>query len=77
VIFLPSDYCPIKIVSWKVEPVIVNLNKQEERLSLIVTTNGSISAQDGLLEVANFLEQVMIETQQQFTTNKKIEVETS
>ena len=70
VIFLPSDYCPVKIVSLKTEPV---LNTQEEKLSLTITTNGSISPQDSLLEIAKFLELLMTNIQHQLVIGKKTE----
>lgn len=69
VIFIPSDYCPVKTVSWKTESVLNN--KQEEKLTLTVTTNSSVSPQDSLLKIANFLEQVMIDIQHQFTGEKE------
>ena len=74
IIFLPSDYCPVKTVSWKTEPV---LNKQEEKLILTITTNGSISPQDSLLRIASFLERMMIDIQHQLTNSKKTETKTS
>ncbi|KLL03411.1 MAG: DNA-directed RNA polymerase subunit alpha [Mycoplasmataceae bacterium CE_OT135] len=63
-IFLDSDYCPVKTVSWQVEPVVVDLDKQEERLKLTITTSGSVSAHNSLLMVIEFLEQSMINIQQ-------------
>lgn len=74
IIFLPSDYCPVKTVSWKNEPV---LNKQEEKLTLTITTNGSISPQDSLLRIASFLERIMIDIQHQLANNKKVETKIS
>ncbi|CAH1762098.1 14213_t:CDS:2 [Entrophospora sp. SA101] len=49
-IFLDSDYCPVKT--------------QEESLKLTITTNGSISANNCLLTVINFLEQSMLNIRQ-------------
>ena len=69
-IFLDSDYCPVKEVSWKVEQVVVDLNKQEERLILTITTNGSISTWDSLLTAASFLEQKMADVKQQLVTKE-------
>lgn len=67
-IFLDSDYCPVKEVNLKVEQVVVDLNKQEERLILTITTNGGISAQDSLIRAVSFLEQKTADIQQQLVT---------
>jgi len=74
VIFLPTDYCPVKTVGWKEEePIIVSKDKQEEKMTLTITTNGSLSPQDSFLMVTKFLEQIMINIQHQLTTSEKKE----
>lgn len=72
-IFLDCDYCPVKNVKWKIEEVVIDLNKKKEKLVLTITTNGSISPQDSLLSVVNFSEQTMLNIQQQLAPRKKIE----
>ena len=44
--------------------MIVDLNKQEERLKLTITTNGSVSSQNSLLTVIEFLRQSLNNAQQ-------------
>jgi len=44
--------------------MIVDLNKQEERLKLTITTNGSVSSQNSLLTVIEFLRQSLTNIQQ-------------
>ncbi|RHZ37626.1 hypothetical protein [endosymbiont GvMRE of Glomus versiforme] len=78
VIFLSSNYCPVKTVGWKTgwraePPVIVDLNNQEEKLILTITTNGSISAQDSLLMMINFLEKSMLNIRQLITSKPEKE----
>lgn len=70
-IFLNSDYCPVKTVSWQVEPIVVDLDKQEERLKLTITTNGSVSARNSLLIVIDFLEQSMLNIQRLITSEPR------
>jgi len=60
VIFLPTDYCPVKTVSLKTTGIT-----HEKQLELVITTNGSISGSDSLLATAKFLEQVMLNIQQE------------
>ncbi|WP_172575302.1 hypothetical protein [endosymbiont GvMRE of Glomus versiforme] len=73
VILLPSNYCPVKTISWRAEPAIIDLNKQEENLILTITTNGSVSAQDSLIMMTNFLEQSIINIRQLITSKPKKE----
>ena len=69
ILFLPSDYCPVKIVSFKVEESI--LNKHKENLILTVTTNGGVSPHDSLLSIVNFLEQIMLDIKHQLAIGEK------
>jgi len=50
VIFLSSDYCPVKEVSSNPVPVVISLDEQKETLVLGITTNGSISPSRALTE---------------------------
>ena len=47
------------------------LGKQEEKLILTITTNGSISPQDSLSTALNFLEQTTIDIQQRLPGREK------
>ena len=66
VIFLPTDYCPVKTVSLKTADV--GSSKKEEPLELVITTDGSISGSDSILVIGKFLEQIMLEIQQKITS---------
>ena len=66
VIFLPTDYCPVKTVSLKTADV--GSSKKEESLELVITTDGSISGSDSILVIGKFLEQIMLEIQQKITS---------
>ena len=67
VIFLPSDYCPVKNVSWKVDNVVVSLDKEEEKLTLGITTDGSITPEESLLKVIDFLDDSLVNFRQLIT----------
>jgi DNA-directed RNA polymerase alpha subunit len=66
VIFLPTDYCPVKTVSLKTADV--GSSKKEEPLELVITTDGSISGSDSMLVIGKFLEQIVLEIQQKITS---------
>nr|ARW64211.1 RNA polymerase a-subunit [Chondria sp. (in: red algae)] len=55
--FLQIDaiFMPAKRFNYKVEEKIINVNKIEERLSLEIWTNGSVSPQEAISKSANIL----------------------
>lgn len=73
VIFLPTDYCPVKTVGLNYdEKNVISFYKEEKQLELVVTTDGSISGSDSLLTIGKFLEQIAFDIQQKIALlNKK------
>jgi DNA-directed RNA polymerase subunit alpha len=62
-IFIDSNYNPVKNVSFKVNLVVVDLDKQEEQLILDIKTDGSITPKQALvnaLEVSKEINQLLL-----------------
>lgn len=58
VIIIDSNYSPVKNVSYKIDLVVVDLDKQEERLVLNITTDGSITPKEALINALKISETI-------------------
>ena len=50
IIILDTNYSPVRLVNSQVDKVIVDLTKEEEKLTLTIDTNGAIEPRQALQE---------------------------
>lgn len=71
IIVLDVDYSPVKQVSFKEEKVVISQTKEEEMLTVNITTNGAIKPKDALQEVLELSKESFNSISNSLTNNNK------
>ena len=73
IITFDVDYSPVKQVSFEEKKVTVDSDKEEEELTITITTNGTVKPEDALQEVLELSKDSFNFISNSLTNNKKKE----